>query len=268
RQEAVREVLDGNDALVVMPTGGGKSLCYQLPAVASRGVCVVVSPLIALTEDQLRGLHEKGVEAASLTSASASQARAAAVMNDLLGSGSGGRDDGAGDYRGGSGAGAGGGARGGAGPRTKLLYVTPEKLAKSGSLTSALRTLASRGLISLLAIDEAHCVSTWGHDFRPAYLKIGAFRKRHLPGVPCLALTATATAEVCADIMKQLGIGEGSRVLKTSFNRPEIHLSVRYKDAMDGKALQNLVSFLKERRGQSGIVYCHKVSLARRRAAA
>eukprot|EP00904_Undaria_pinnatifida_P002966 jgi/Undpi1/12670/HiC_scaffold_6.g02338.m1 len=193
--EAVREVLDGNDALVVMPTGGGKSLCYQLPAVASEGVCIVVSPLIALTEDQLRGLREKGVDAASLTSASASQARAAAVINDLQGRCSGG--DGAGaseDYRGGIGAAEGDG-EGGARPRTKLLYVTPEKLAKSGSLTTTLRRLASRGLVSLLAIDEAHCVSTWGHDFRPAYLKIGAFRKRHLPGVPCLALTATATAE-------------------------------------------------------------------------
>ncbi|CAM9760646.1 unnamed protein product, partial [Ectocarpus fasciculatus] len=260
----MREVSSGHDALVVMPTGGGKSLCYQLPAVVADGVCIVVSPLIALTEDQLRGLDEKGVEAASLTSSSASQSRAAAVMDDILayggdgGSGHSTKEGVTSEKEGGGG----GGGEARAGPKTKLLYVTPEKLAKGGTLTTALAGLAKRGLISLLAVDEAHCVSTWGHDFRPAYLKLGAFRKKHLKGVPCLALTATATKEVCADIMKQLGFRERSRVLKTSFNRPEIHLSVRYKDAMDGGALQHLVAFLRERRGQSGIVYCHKRATA------
>ncbi|CAN0324972.1 unnamed protein product [Ectocarpus sp. 6 AP-2014] len=260
QEEAMREVSSGHDALVVMPTGGGKSLCYQLPAVVADGVCVVVSPLIALTEDQLRGLDEKGVEAASLTSSSASQSRAAAVMDDILayggGSGSGlSTKEGVTSEKGGPNSRA-EGAR--AAPKTKLLYVTPEKLAKGGELTTALAGLAKRGLISLLAVDEAHCVSTWGHDFRPAYLELGAFRKKHFKGVPCLALTATATGEVCADIKKQLGFREGSRVLKTSFNRAEIHLSVHYKDAMDGGALEHLVGFLRERRGQSGIVYCHK----------
>ncbi|CAN0286827.1 unnamed protein product, partial [Ectocarpus sp. 12 AP-2014] len=217
--------------------------------------------LIALTEDQLRGLDEKGVEAASLTSSSASQSRAAAVMDDILGYGSG-SGSGHGTKEGVISEPEGGGGQSDAGaraaPKIKLLYVTPEKLAKGGGLTTALAGLAKRGLISLLAVDEAHCVSTWGHDFRPAYLELGAFRKKHLKGVPCLALTATATKEVCADIKKQLGFREGSRVLKTSFNRAEIHLSVHYKDAMDGGALEHLVGFLRERRGQSGIVYCHK----------
>eukprot|EP00903_Cladosiphon_okamuranus_P013410 g12495.t1 len=264
QEDAMRTVSSGKDALVVMPTGGGKSLCYQLPAVLADGVCVVVSPLIALTEDQLRGLREKGVEAASLTSSSASQASAAAVMDDILGCSR--------RHRHHQQAEADVPEEGGAGgergkvvvtqPKMKLLYVTPEKLAKSSDLTAALESLASRGLISLLAVDEAHCVSTWGHDFRPAYLKLGAFRQKHLKGVPCIALTATATSEVCTDIMKQLGFRKGSRVLKTSFDRPEIHLSVRYKDAMDGGALQNLVGFLRKRRGQAGIVYCHKTATA------
>ncbi|CAM9751871.1 unnamed protein product, partial [Pylaiella littoralis] len=260
QEEAMREVASGCDSLVVMPTGGGKSLCYQLPALVADGICIVVSPLIALTEDQLRGLHEKGIEAASLTSSSASQARAGAVMSDILGCTSGGgrrrhrmespqASPEEADEEGGA-------------PKTKLLYVTPEKLAKSSKLTAALGELASRGLVSLLAVDEAHCISSWGHDFRPAYLKLAGFRKKHLKGVPCIALTATATSEVCADIMKQLGFPKGSRILKTSFNRPEIHLSVRYKDAMDGGALQNLVGFLRKRRGQSGIVYCHKRATA------
>ncbi|CAN0131723.1 unnamed protein product, partial [Ectocarpus sp. 12 AP-2014] len=220
-------------------------------------------PPPTLSPTQLRGLDEKGVEAASLTSSSASKSRAAAVMDDILGysSGSGSGHSTKEGVASGKEGGGGGGSRAErarAAPKIKLLYVTPEKLAKGGGLTMALAGLAKRGLISLLAVDEAHCVSTWGHDFRPAYLELGAFRKKHLKGVPCLALTATATKEVCADIKKQLGFREGSRVLKTSFNRAEIHLSVHYKDAMDGGALEHLVGFLKERRGQSGIVYCHK----------
>ncbi|CAN0382621.1 unnamed protein product [Ectocarpus sp. 8 AP-2014] len=142
----MREVSSGHDALVVMPTGGGKSLCYQLPAVVADGVCVVVSPLIALTEDQLRGLDEKGVEAASLTSSSASQSRAAAVMDDILayggGSGSGhSTKEGVASEKGGPNSRV-EGAR--AAPKIKLLYVTPEKLAKGGELTTALAGLAKR----------------------------------------------------------------------------------------------------------------------------
>ncbi|CAM9415422.1 unnamed protein product [Choristocarpus tenellus] len=227
QEEAIKTVLAGKDALVVMPTGGGKSLCYQLPAVASEGLAIIISPLIALTQDQLRALREKGVAAAALTSAASSVAGAAEVMKDLRG------------Y-----------------PRIKLLYLTPEMLVRNGEIGTALENLAERGLVSLLAVDEAHCVSSWGHDFRPAFLQIGELRQKRLPGVPCLALTATATDQVCEDIKKHLRLAVPA-ALKTSFNRPEISLSVRYKDVLEN-ALDDLVDFLRSRRREAGIIYCHK----------
>ncbi|CAN0139600.1 unnamed protein product [Discosporangium mesarthrocarpum] len=132
-------------------------------------------------------------------------------------------------------------------------------LVRSRRVGTALEGLAKRGLVSLLAVDEAHCISSWGHDFRPAFLGLGELRRKRLPGVPCLALTATATNQVCRDIKEHLRLGT-SRVFKMSFNRPEIFLSVRYKDILDD-AFQDLLGFLETREGQSGIIYCHKVGV-------
>jgi ATP-dependent DNA helicase RecQ len=210
----IDHVVAGGDALVLMPTGGGKSLCYQVPALCREGTCVVVSPLIALMQDQVEALRQLGVPAAALNSA-LDYAAAGAVERDL-------REG-----------------------RLKLLYVAPERLLMNGFLDRL-----QRCHISLFAIDEAHCVSQWGHDFRPEYLKLAVLRER-FPDVPRIALTATADGPTREEILDRLHLRDG-RVFVASFDRPNI----RYRIMPKQNSRMQLLDFLKPRRGEAGIVYC------------
>ncbi len=215
-QEAiVRTLLEGDDALVLMPTGGGKSLCYQLPALARPGCGVVISPLIALMQDQVAALRQLGVRAAFLNSTlSPDQARA--IEQALL-------------------AGA-----------LDLLYIAPERL-----LTERTLTLLERAPLALFAIDEAHCVSQWGHDFRPEYRQLEVLQRRW-PGVPRIALTATADARTREEIVEQLHLHDARRFV-SSFDRPNI----RYTITDGGNARERLWRFLeREHPHDAGIVYC------------
>jgi len=212
--EIVESVINGSNVLAIMPTGGGKSLCFQLPALCREGVTVVISPLIALMRDQVRALREAGVEAGALTSGN-TQEETDAVFEAL--------DEG----------------------RLRLLYMAPERLASGGTL-SLLRRINT----SLIAVDEAHCVSQWGHDFRPDYLRIGELRRTL--DVPLAAFTATADAETREEIVKRLFDGEAPETFLRGFDRPNIHLAF---EAKDGPRKQ-ILNFAEARKGQSGIVYC------------
>jgi ATP-dependent DNA helicase RecQ len=213
--DIIDHVAGGGDALVLMPTGSGKSLCYQIPALVREGVGVVVSPLIALMHDQVAALAELGVRAAFLNS-TLSGAQAAEVERRV---------------------------RAGA---LDLLYVAPERL-----LTERCLELLAASRLALLAIDEAHCVSQWGHDFRPEYLQLAALRER-FPGVPRIALTATADAQTRAEILQRLQLG-AARVFVSSFDRPNIRYRIVEKD----DARRQLVAFVRtEHAGEAGIVYC------------
>ncbi|MDX5349285.1 MAG: DNA helicase RecQ [Paracoccaceae bacterium] len=212
--EIVQSVLEGRNTLAIMPTGGGKSLCFQLPALCREGVTVVISPLIALMRDQVRALRAAGVEAGALTSGNTDE-ETEEVFQAI--------DDG----------------------RLKLLYMAPERLA-SGSALGLLR----RAKCSLIAVDEAHCVSQWGHDFRPDYLRIGELRRALR--VPLAAFTATADEETRAEIVTRLFDGEAPATFLRGFDRPNIHLAFAVKDSPRAQILR----FAAARRGQSGIVYC------------
>ncbi|HWN38552.1 MAG TPA: RecQ family ATP-dependent DNA helicase, partial [Gammaproteobacteria bacterium] len=215
RQEAIIEAaLAGQDSLVLMPTGGGKSLCYQIPALAREGVGLVVSPLIALMEDQVSALREAGVAAAFLNST-----LRRAEQNEVIA-----------DLRHG---------------RLKLLYLAPERL-----LQEETQALLREVTISIVAIDEAHCVSQWGHDFRAEYLGLNAL-KEWFPGVPRMALTATATLPTREEIVARLEL-DRPRVFVESFDRPNIRYSVQTKS----DARRQLLEFLRNHRGEPGIVYC------------
>ena len=214
QEEIVRAVAAGENALAIMPTGGGKSLCYQLPALLRPGVTVVVSPLIALMRDQVRALQAAGVEAGALTSGNTPEETDAVWQALEAGT-------------------------------LKLLYLAPERLASGG----AQRMLARAG-VSMIAVDEAHCVSQWGHDFRPDYLRIGDL-KRALD-VPLAAFTATADAETRDEIAVKLFDGRAPRIFLRGFDRPNIHLAFAPKDGPRAQIL----AFAKARRGRSGIVYC------------
>ncbi|MEK6595896.1 MAG: RecQ family ATP-dependent DNA helicase, partial [Pseudomonadota bacterium] len=213
--EVIAHLADGGDCLVMMPTGGGKSLCYQIPALLRDGVAVVVSPLIALMQNQVAALHEIGVRAAVLNSSLSSQ-EAAVVERKLLAS----------EY--------------------DLLYVAPERL-----LTSRFLNLITRIPIALFAIDEAHCVSQWGHDFRPEYSQLSVLHER-FPKVPRIALTATADMDTRKEIIERLGL-DVARVFVSSFDRPNI----RYQVIDKTNSRVQLLAFIQaEHRGDAGIVYC------------
>ncbi|HBM58067.1 MAG TPA: DNA helicase RecQ [Citreicella sp.] len=212
--EIVEAVARGRNVLAIMPTGGGKSLCFQLPALMREGLTVVISPLIALMRDQVRGLREAGVAAGALTSGN-TQEESDAVWDSLQ-----------------SGA-------------LKLLYLAPERLASSGTQ----RMLAQAG-VSLIAVDEAHCVSQWGHDFRPDYLRIGELRRAL--DVPLAAFTATADQETQEEIVTRLFDGQQPETFLRGFDRPNIHLAFLPKDQPRAQILR----FAAARRGRSGIVYC------------
>jgi ATP-dependent DNA helicase RecQ len=214
QSEIVQAVLAGKNTLAIMPTGGGKSLCFQLPALCRDGVTVVISPLIALMRDQVRALKAVGVEAGALTSGNTDE-ETEEVFTAI--------DEG----------------------RLKLLYMAPERLA-SGAMAGLLR----RANCSLIAVDEAHCVSQWGHDFRPDYLRIGELR-RSLK-VPLAAFTATADEETRGEIVNRLFDGETPETFLRGFDRPNIHLAFAVKTG----PREQILRFAAARKGQSGIVYC------------
>jgi ATP-dependent DNA helicase RecQ len=214
QQAIVEHVSAGHDALVLMPTGGGKSLCYQIPSLLRPGCGIVVSPLIALMQDQVDTLRQLGVRAAALNSSLAA-GEGAAIERALL----------AGEL--------------------DLLYVAPERL-----LMPRMLDLLEQAVLALFAIDEAHCVSQWGHDFRPEYRGLDVLHAR-FPAVPRIALTATADAPTRREIIERLGL-EGAREFVASFDRPNIRYRIEHKD----DPRRQLAAFLDRHRGESGIVYC------------
>ena len=215
QQEVIDHVVAGGDALVLMPTGGGKSVCYQIPALIRPGTGIVVSPLIALMQDQVDALQALGVRAGFLNSSQDPGQRAAMQADFLAG-------------------------------ELDLLYLAPERLRSASTLQ-----MLDRGKIGLFAIDEAHCVSQWGHDFRPDYLALSALHERW-PNVPRIALTATATKATRSEIITRLNLGE-ARQFVASFDRPNI----RYRIEPKAEPLKQLLTLLRtEHPGDAGIVYC------------
>ncbi|XP_041365340.1 ATP-dependent DNA helicase Q1-like [Gigantopelta aegis] len=218
--------MSGKDCILIMPTGGGKSLCFQLPALLSQGMTLVISPLVSLMEDQLMALERLGIEATMLN-ASSSKEHVKYVMEAMI------------DKK----------------ATLKLLYVTPEKLAKSKRFMNRLEKMFQLGRFARLVIDEIHCCSQWGHDFRPDYKFLGIM-KRQFPGVPILGLTATATLKVLDDVKKILQI-PSCHTFRASFNRPNLYYEVREKPTSHKDFLDEVCLLIKKRfPGQSGIVYC------------
>ena len=227
--EAINATLSGKDAFVLMPTGGGKSLCYQLPSIVrsgyTHGVTVVVSPLLSLMQDQVSHLQKLKIQALLINGETTREHRDF-VMQALKGP----------DVE----------------NLVQLLYVTPEMVNKSRAVEQCFISLHRRKKLARIVIDEAHCVSQWGHDFRPDYKSLGEFRKL-FPGVPVMALTATATENVKIDVIQHLGM-DGCKIFTQSFNRPNLLYEVRFKDRDSLKDIANIIN--NSHAGQSGIVYC------------
>ena len=218
QQSIITHLIDGGDAFVLMPTGAGKSLCYQLPALVMEGTAIVISPLISLMKNQvdaIRGFVSGNESIAHFLNSSLGKQQVLEVREDLLSG------------------------------RTKLLYVAPESLTKEENIA-----LLKEIKISFYAIDEAHCISEWGHDFRPEYRRIRSLVE-DIGRSPIIALTATATPKVQSDILKNLGI-TGARVFKSSFNRPNLYYEVRDKADQD----KDIIKFIRQNAGKSGIIYC------------
>ena len=216
QEEIIRHILDGNDALVLMPTGGGKSICYQLPALLREGTAVVVSPLISLMKDQVEALCANGISAGALNSSNDETENAALRRACMEG-------------------------------RLKLLYISPEKLLAEANYL--LRDMH----ISLCAIDEAHCISQWGHDFRPEYAQMGILHQQ-FPHVPIIALTATADKITREDIIRQLHLNH-PRTFISSFDRPNLSLTVKRGYQQKEKS-KTILDFIARHPGESGIIYC------------
>lgn len=218
QEKIITNLLNGKDTFVIMPTGAGKSLCYQLPALLMEGTAIVISPLIALMKNQvdaIRGFSAENEGIAHFLNSSLNKAQLSEVRDDLI-SGT-----------------------------TKLIYVAPESLQKEENI------VLLKGLkISFYAVDEAHCISEWGHDFRPEYRKIRTLAEE-IGKAPIIALTATATPKVQSDIQKNLGI-QDAEVFKSSFNRPNLYYEVRDKEAPE----KDIIKFIKQNPGKSGIIYC------------
>ncbi len=217
QEEVIRNLLKGNDTFVIMPTGGGKSLCYQLPALICEGTAIIISPLIALMKNQVDGIRgfstNRGI--AHFLNSSLNKTEIQKVKDDVL-----------------SGV-------------TKMLYVAPESLTKEDNIL-----FLKNAKISLYAIDEAHCISEWGHDFRPEYRRIRTIIEE-IGHAPIIALTATATPKVQLDILKNIGIVNAT-VFKSSFNRPNLYYEIRPKTTIN----KDIVKYIKENEGKSGIIYC------------
>ncbi|GLT91336.1 hypothetical protein SLE2022_092270 [Rubroshorea leprosula] len=227
QREIINAVMSGRDVLVIMAAGGGKSLCYQLPAILREGVALVVSPLLSLIQDQVMGLNALGISAFMLTSTTSKEDEK--FIYKAL-------EKGEGDL--------------------KILYVTPEKISKSKRFMSKLEKCHNSGRLSLISIDEAHCCSQWGHDFRPDYKNLGIL-KTQFPSVPLLALTATATQKVQNDLMDMLHIPKCVKFVST-VNRPNLFYMVREKSSVGKVVIDEIAEFIQESypNNESGIVYC------------
>ena len=212
QEDIINCILSGQDTLAIMPTGGGKSICFQLPALVLPGITIVISPLIALMKDQVDSLKANGIQACFINSSQTEDERQF-YMESLKSN------------------------------TIKLVYIAPESL-------SYLDTVFNSLTVSLIAIDEAHCISAWGHDFRPAYTNLG-YLKNRFPSTPILALTATADKATRTDISEQLNL-QNPKTFVASFDRKNLSLEVR--PALD--RVKQIIDFIKEKPNESGIVYC------------